>query len=138
VTEFVLRVDHLRQLVDHIFEQVLKVSENLLPKNLWMAHFDGASGDTPQSDKRKPIMSTNYVNSWVEEIPKVSAQIGVSLLPIIEKDLTKLAKDVGSKRFENEFATNNRVDYANEVLLLYSSIRSRSAKVERKKHEDNS
>ena len=83
------------------------------------------------------------MNSWVEEIPKVSAQIGVSLLPIIEKDSEfdmKLAKAVGarSKRFENEFATKNRVDYANEMLLLHSSIRSRSAKVDRKKHEDSS
>ena len=49
--EAVLRVDHLRQIVDYIFEHVLEVSENQLPKNLWMAHFDRvvrASGDTPQ------------------------------------------------------------------------------------------
>lgn len=108
---------------------------------IWLGHFDKvvrASSDKPE----KPSNSRNHVHAFFEEIPKFLALIGIAILHIIEEDYeydNKLAKFVGrrSKRFETEFQTKLRVDYANEILLLFSSIRSRASKVDRKKDGDS-
>lgn len=112
-----------------------------------MAHFDKVcrekKGDSKKEFKPvKPSVCKLHVHSWLEEIPLFMYKIGQCILAMIEEDFEagqKLAKEVGrrSKRTYTEFEELVRRQFADELLLVHSSICARQSRIQRKVIAEN-